>query len=75
MIFLTVEEDAIQVSQLDSKELLGYAKTHAELVALLDHFKINKNTTFICSSSLDFPKDYTNDGEVITLCNTIRGSK
>jgi hypothetical protein len=27
---------------------------------------------FMCSSSMDFPEEYTDDGSIIALCNTIR---
>jgi hypothetical protein len=54
-------------------KVLGCAKTAKGLVRLVTANKIDENRDAImCSSSLDFPKEYTSDKGVIALARKIR---
>ena len=63
--FITVNDDGKLVVSSDKEEIL---------VTDLEHLKgIVKKDILMCSSTLDFPEEYTKDQEVIKLCDEIRG--
>jgi hypothetical protein len=55
------------------RQKLGRVRTRQELAVVLRD--LNDDTDHVsCSSSLDFPHEYTEDPEVIELCNALRRS-
>ena len=59
----------------DHVDFLGTkVRTVAELkAAVIEHSKTG-DPSFMCSSSIDWPEDYTSDPEIIYLCDLIRGN-
>jgi hypothetical protein len=55
-----------------------YAKTYAEalqfMVDILDKYYPDQEpqVSITCSSSIDWPEDYTDDPQIIALCDKIR---
>jgi len=73
IIHLGVTSKGIEV-KLEGK-LLGHCKTIKKLKQIWDkyHFQENESDIVMCSSSMDFPKEYTKDKRVIELARKIRG--
>jgi len=67
--FITINDDGKLVVSKDRGE-----DREEILVTDLEHLKgIVKKDILMCSSTLDFPEEYTTDQEVIKLCDQIRG--
>ena len=67
--FITINDDGKLVVSKDRGE-----DREEILVTDLEHLKgIVKKNILMCSSTLDFPEEYTKDQEVIKLCDEIRG--
>lgn len=71
--FMAVEKDGIQLSK-NKKKLGKPVKDVDELVALLGKAGYSDSEDIVmCSSSMDFPREYTDDEAVIALADKIRG--
>ena len=73
-IILSVENDSIKVTRNGLENVIGTAKTLDSLMELLNTVLVQSagELDILCSSSLDFPEEFTNDQQVIQLCNAIR---
>ncbi len=70
--FLSVESDGIKVHL--NKKHIGLITSMEELTDILVDNGYNEGVDIVlCSSSLDFPKEYTNKKKIIKLCDEIRG--
>ena len=79
-IFLTVEGNDViaKYNPTPSVELTHIICNLSTLDGLIEYCATNWGIGFddvivLCSSSLDFPTDYTSDRDTIALCNQIRG--
>ena len=69
--YMTVKNDAIEVSDIFSEDnRVLYRITTADQYN--DFIKFRRPDSIMCSSSLDFAEDYTNDQGVIALCKALR---
>jgi len=67
--YMTVNNDAIEVSDIDTNKVLARITTVEEYNAFI---VFRRPDYFMCSSSLDFPEDSTNDQDIIALCRSLR---
>jgi hypothetical protein len=72
-IYLTVKDDGLEViygepnGRVEDRALITHAKE------LHEFFLAHPDTDLVlCSSSLDFPEEYTSNKEIIELCDDIR---
>ena len=77
IIHLNCVENGVEVFLSQPTKHVGVAKTKNKLAALLKKAeKAGGNADAVmCSSSLDFPEEYTKDKNVINLCNWIRNGE
>lgn len=72
ILYLKCESEGIVASTRDENLIKGKSalcKTKKEF----SDFILNESFDLVvCSSSMDFPKDYTDNEEIINLCNKIR---
>lgn len=69
--YMTVQNDAIEVSDIFGEDdRVLYRITTTEQYN--DFIKFRRPDSIMCSSSLDFPEDYTKDRGVIALCRALR---
>ena len=66
--FLTIEDGKLVLDHSD-RRTTG-SKTHITSLSVL--WNIVQDQNFLCSSSIDFPDEYTTDQNVITMCHIIR---
>lgn len=76
MFFLTIENENVVVKM--KSKTLATLKTHDDYVSFFRNVCEEtglrpEDLVIMCSSSLDFPKDETDDASVIELCHQIRG--
>lgn len=72
--YLTVEKDGIHARLMGDKsdKTKAVVKTWEELVAWCQEHGVDN---FMCSSSLDFPEEYTKSKKIIALCDKIRNGE
>jgi len=70
-LFLNIHDGAMKVSRRGQHPNEGEVVKSLEDIAMLI-IKYEADETVSCSSSLDFPEEYTNDPAVIALANEIR---
>ncbi len=75
-ITVTIEDQELRAYQRDEEENHSTRITSVQdLQDLVDRLadETGREITVMCSSSLDFPEEYTEDQELINLCHQIRG--
>lgn len=78
-IFLTCEADGVIVQDHATEEIPpAVCRTREEVQAAIDVIcqacnRKQEQLIMMCSSSMDYPEDYTNDPDIIRLCESIRG--
>jgi hypothetical protein len=76
VFFLTVEKDGLWVrNHTGHRWKLKTVEQYNEFFARkARQYNLDiEDFTILCSSSLDFPEDYTRNKDTIALCNLIRG--
>ena len=73
-MYCTCESDGVHMSygprgELGKNDEERVVRTYDEFIAFLIDCR---ESVVLCSSSMDFPQDYTDDADVIALCNRIR---
>lgn len=65
----------IVTCESDHIDFLGTQVTTKEELrnAVLEHYK-DTGGSFMCSSTMDWPEDYTDDPNLIYLCDLVRGN-
>ena len=79
--FLTVKNDAIIATPFrgEASEMFGYVSPDKYKYRLTSDDELNAFVkkcnidSFMCSSSLDFPREYTEDERIVKLAERIRG--
>jgi len=70
--YLNMTADAITAKiRYEGRDRIEQITTREQLDAFVTKYKI---VDFWCSSSLDFPHEYTENAELINLANVIRGN-
>lgn len=72
-IYLSVRDDRV-VADLDSTKRGTKTVPLRDERHLLDLLIERGEDSVLCSSSLDFPEEYTKNADTIALCNKIRGA-
>jgi len=73
--YLVVHKDGLHVYKMHEKypkPSKAVVHTMGQLTAWCEEWGVDN---FMCSSSIDFPEDSTDDDRVIALCNEIRGEQ
>lgn len=66
MIYASCEEDCVELRLPDASKV--FVETFDELLDIMNEWN---QTHLLMSSSIDFPDEYTDNKDIIALCNRI----